>query len=455
MRQLAVAAATLALCSCSSSSSDGAASSAAQHRDAGSSEGTSLFRNPDGGGFESRPIGLDAACAAETLKAERLPLDLYVMMDSSASMLQTLSDGHTKWDGIKTALSSFFADPQSADIGVGLAYFPKIVESAPRTCAADADCGAYGPCYGIKTCTTPYTQLCQAATDCASGQSCIPLGYCASTGKFCTPVGSACGAGDTCEGGVVEGYCLGRDACTAAEYASPAVAIAPLPGSAGALDTSLSAVTPDGYTPTSGALSGALDYARARTKSNPGRRVAVVLATDGLPTSCDPKDIAGVSALARQAYGESPSIRTFVIGVFASNELSAAANLGTIAEAGGTPKAYIVNTDQSVAKSFLDALDAIRTTALLCEYRIPTPKAPIDFGAVNVQITQASGELTTVPYVQQASQCSPTLGGWYYDAPMGGDPTTIITCDRTCDQLRSTTVGQVDIVMGCKTVTIR
>src|SRR5882724_5555254 len=50
----------------------------------------------------------DAACATESRSADRVPLDLYLMIDSSASMTDFLADGvTTKWTAVQKAISSF------------------------------------------------------------------------------------------------------------------------------------------------------------------------------------------------------------------------------------------------------------------------------------------------------------------------------------------------------------
>jgi hypothetical protein len=419
----------------------------------GGTGGFTLPPSPDGG-VSAVPPG----CVNYAMEGEKLPIDLYLMMDSSTSMLQKLDSGDTKWDAVRAALRAFFADPKSAGIGVGLQFFPKIVAGAPKACTSESECGMFTPCLGIRTCAGQgYIDICATDADCG-GKSCIPFGYCASIKEFCSPLGMSCAGGaDTCQG-PVEGYCLGRDSCTAADYASPAVAVAPLPGAADALTTSLMNQMPDGYTPTSAALGGALDYARARARANPDRRVAVVLATDGLPTSCAPKDIGGVAALARKAYGETPSIATFVIGVFAPNEQSAAGNLNQLAQAGGPSAAHIVNTSQNVTQSFLAALNAIRATAVGCEFKMPSSTAQgmkINYANVNVRFTASSGQQTTIPQVADKSKCDANLGGWYYDiSPNTGTPTKILTCEKTCALLGSDPRGKVEILVGCRTIVI-
>jgi hypothetical protein len=413
----------------------------------------------NGGGGTSGLGPLPPGCAEITVQGERLPIDLYMMIDTSASMLQKTADGPTKWDAVRAALTSFFNDQASAGIGVGVQFFPKITGST-KDCTSDAACGAFAPCFGIRTCSgLGYIQPCATAADCSSGATCDLFGYCNATKEFCQGIGTPCGGGkDTCAGDTVGGYCLGRDSCTVGDYATPAVGVAPLPGSAGDLTKALMAQTPDGYTPTSAALSGALQQARALAAAANGRKTAVVLATDGLPTSCAPKDIGGVAALAAQGVAGTPSIPTFVIGVFAPEEQGAAANLDQLAASGGTTSARIVNGSQNTTASFLAALDDIRATAVSCEFKIPasTAKGPVDYGNVNVAFTSGAGVQDTIPNVPARAQCPAGGDGWYYDVdPTMGTPTKIETCDATCARLRADPKGRIDILIGCKTIVIK
>ena len=205
----------------------------------------------------------DGVCSATTTAAEPVPLDLYVLMDSSKSMLDPTSAGPSKWDAMKTALNTFFNDSASAGLGIALKYFPQ-VQNVMDMCAADNDCGTYGPCElrlaciksntysivdtSVMLCPTPTTactntmEMCQRIQNCG-GQPCV-AGPTAAAG--------ACGA--NCSN--FPGYCQKRDICTPATYATPDVPIGTLPGAAGALMTSLTGKTPSGFTPTGPALTG-------------------------------------------------------------------------------------------------------------------------------------------------------------------------------------------------------
>jgi hypothetical protein len=404
----------------------------------------------------------DAACASQTQKAERLPLDMYVLLDSSSSMTELTMQGQSKWDAVRAALTAFLRDPNSAGLGVGLQYFPLTRPGVPPECAASPACGANGPCHLLKTCTAGTTiKICEQNADCGAGDTCVLLGGCTLTPDFCIPVGGACGAGvrGTPRGNQcapLAGYCDGRDICDGTSYATPAVEVAPLPGAQNPLIASLNQHMPDGLTPTSGALTGAIAHAQALAKATPGRRVVVLLATDGFPSECAPFDIPGVSAIAAKGLSTAPNVSTYVIGVFAPDEQqSAQMNLDALALAGGTKKAFVINLSQNVTQEFVAALNAVRTSALSCQFKVPVAKAgdTLDYYKVNVQFTSGAGQTVTIGNVHDKTACDPTKGGWYYDADPanGGMPQDISICDTTCTQLKADVAGRVDVLLGCKT----
>jgi len=102
----------------------------------------------------------------------------------------------------------------------------------------------------------------------------------------------------------VPGFGVNRStgSCNVADYATPDVPIAPLPMVAQAILDSLGQHAPAGSTPTSAALSAALDYAKGWAGIHLDRKVIVVLATDGAPTLCD-SNIGDIANLAAAAAG--------------------------------------------------------------------------------------------------------------------------------------------------------
>lgn len=340
------------------------------------------------------------ACATESKTANPVPLDLFIMLDQSGSMDESLQSGGTKWTAVTTALKGFWGDPANAGLGVGLQYFPIAAGGAACGvfCNVDADCGAAacGPCL---------------------------FGLCLGGG-----------------GG-------GGDSCAVADYAMAAVEIATLNNAqVNALNSSLNGHSPTTNTPTGPALQGAVNHAKAWAQAHPTHKVAVVLATDGEPTECDPQDIPSIAAIAAAGVNGSPSVPTFVIGVGSS-----LANLNAIAVGGGTGSAYIVDTGGNVVQQFEAALAAIQDSALGCEYTIPQPQmGQLDYNKVNVQYTPGGGGAPQlIANVATAADCNPATGGWYYDN--NAAPTKIILCDKTCTTVAADQSGKVDILLGCAT----
>ena len=426
----------------------------------------SVGSSPDG----QRVIGSDAlgdaACAVATQTAERVPLDLYIMMDSSGSMSAIISGTQTKWDAVRSALTAFLSDQDSAGLGVGLQYFPQLRAGVPAECEMDNNCGTAGPCDILRTCSASATITpCATNADCRGMGTCVRLGACGVSPSYCSPAGPqySCTAmaGDGCI--PIAGYCDGRDICDPAPYATPAVEVAPLPGAATALINSLNQHMVDGLTPTAGALTGAIQHAQALARANPTHKVNVVLATDGLPSECTPDTITGtggIASIAAAAYAGTPAIATYVIGVFTPDEAAdAQMNLDALAAAGGTGRAFVINTNQNVSQSFVDALNAVRSAGLACQYMLPASMqdgGQIDYFSVNVQFTPSTGSAVTVGNVKNRASCSATQGGWYYDVDptTGATPTSISICDTSCTQMKADPAGRVDILLGCKTIVI-
>lgn len=466
---------------CSSSDHPGALESAGTSAQlpgtsAGAGNGNGSFNFGGGNGQgdgNGNTGGLGAACAAVVSKAEPVPLDMYLMLDSSGSMLDLTAGGASKWDAVKTALRSFLNDPASAGLGVGLQYFPLTKPNAPASCASNAECGDSGPCL-LKFCyNLPANGLlpCQVAADCVNPNNgadygpCTQLAQCSNDQSYvCRTPGRACVGPDpavdlgTCTP-ITRSVCEHTSSCDPGVYGTPAGAIAALPGSGTNLIASIDAREPAGNTPTGPALSGAIQQASAWAKAHPGHRVVTVLATDGLPTECAPTEIASVAALARAGVAASPSINTFVIGVFGPDDVASGApdNLNRIAQQGGTTSAFIVDTRQDVTAQFLGALDQIRGAHLACEFQIPQPSdnQSLNYLRVNVQLTD-NGKKTDVLFVRQASGCDRALGGWYYDVdPASGlaAPSRIITCPSTCASFQAAAQGaSVGIALGCETI---
>ncbi len=97
--------------------------------------------------------GVGTQCLGETRQAEAIGLDMFVMLDISASMLDVLPQlnllaaPRTKWDAVRQALQTFIQAPETSDIGIGIQYFPQVRQGVPFACTANDECGASGgPC---------------------------------------------------------------------------------------------------------------------------------------------------------------------------------------------------------------------------------------------------------------------------------------------------------------------
>ena len=371
-----------------------------------------------GGDLQTTNVDMDAggnqggasqgACAADKTKAETSPLDIYIMLDKSASMDDAGGNNVKKWDAVTGALKHFVQQPGAPGISVGIQYFGLPPGGgAPQcntSCNSDADCGApsCGPCFGAGF---GFPGVCMGAS--------------------------------------------GGDSCSAADYAKPDVEIADLtaPGVADALVKSISKQKPETNTPTAPALQGAIDHARDWAQKNPSHVVIALLATDGEPTECDPQEIPAIAQIAAAGVSGTPKVLTFIIGVGSS-----LSNLNDLASAGGTQSAFLCDTGADVNAQFLAALQTIRGAALGCSYKIPVPeKGTPDYQKVNVQYTPGDGgKAQLFPHVANAAQCPAGGDGWFYDNEQA--PTQITLCDATCQKVQKDSKGEVDVLLGCETV---
>ena len=412
--------------------------------------------------------GSGPQCAGEAYKAETAPLDLMLLVDSSASMLEPAGEKN-KWEIAQAALATFIRDARSSGLGVGLHFFPN--ESA-RGCTKDGDCvagavsgdycGIRRVCVGqnasfpLRACITS-----GRGAGCPLGQECVAAGACSISAAECVNIGQPCpGPHGMCNARA--GICklvYPSGACEPASYQTPNVRVGVLPTAQGSLLQAIGQKYPTGGTPMGPAVRGMLAYLRTHLAANPGRKAALVLLGDGLPSECAiANDIQGISRdLAAANTGISP-IPTYVIGVFSDDErvtLNVEVELSRLAAGGGTGKALVLSANNDLSQQLLAALNEIRGAALPCEYQIPAPRGgQIDYGKVNVRFTGTGGG-EGIPYVETPDRCDPARGGWYYDVVPGkGATTRVLTCDATCRRFKSDQNGKVDIIYGCATQVI-
>jgi hypothetical protein len=428
------------------------------------------FTLPDAGtsGVAPPPAPAGESCAEEAHTAQLVPLDLLLLVDTSASMNQLVA-ARSKWLRAIDALQAFVRDPKSAGLGVGLQFFPYL--TLERTCNTDADCGLTGSrpnfwCHANHICAGPDDPI-ATARSCdpavpflCRGPPCVPLGRCARSGLNCLDIGQPCagGAGDACV--APSRTCQNLDSsgsCAAADYQNLVVPIAELPAATALLTGALVAKMPSGGTPMGPAAQGAIDHLRAHLAARPGRRAVLVLVSDGLPASCDlDNSIDAVAATLQAARSGSPSISSYIIGVIDETALGGSrASLERLAVAGGSGMPFILSTRPDLTQRFLEALSQIRGSALACEFNIPPPtRGQLDYTRVNVRVNGPAGP-DPLLYVAGADRCDPARGGWHYDVdPASGTPTRILMCQASCNRLREGRDLSVELRFGCRSRTI-
>jgi hypothetical protein len=360
--------------------------------------------------------------------------------------------------------------------GVPPFEFIRVAGTTPTFCSSDADCsGDTETCQSlIGECVFPPGAIPQnpdgafvnvsqdPATSlvsplCGEQAHCdgLPETFCEEVG-VCTLQLVKCSVSIGCPEGAGECApfpysCLNQTSCDVGRYAAPALPIRSDEGRAAEVVASLREQVPQGQTPTGPALAGALEHARLWAEQNPNRQVVTVLATDGFPTSCEPLDVFGISEVAANAnQGERP-VRTFVIGVFGNADLGGDGQqrLDSIARAGGSGRATLVDTEGDVAGDFLNALNTIRNTAVSCEFRLDDA-AGLNFDQVNMQMTDAQGTSTALVNVGDVSACGADDQGWYYVRDASGTPSQINVCPSTCAAFMGEGV-RADLQIGCAT----
>ena len=240
------------------------------------------------------------------------------------------------------------------------------------------------------------------------------------------------------------------DRCVAASYEEPDVEMQDLPSDAfGEAIADIEAEDWRGGTPTRFVVEGALSQIE-RAREAEGGRYALVLVTDGYPQGCDDADdtLEAVSGPIEAAQGD--GTETYVIGV-ANPPFDGApdtvSDLHTLAEAGGTSMAFLIDTGDPTATSqaFDDAVSQIRSAVIACDLALPAPPdgRAFDKERVAVAFDDGSGERS----LRYDADCSGDAA-WHYDDP--GSPASIQLCASTCDAVRAVPEGELRIDFACE-----
>jgi hypothetical protein len=235
------------------------------------------------------------------------------------------------------------------------------------------------------------------------------------------------------------------------DYATPKVAMTT--ASDASFVSAIETTQPQGGTPTVPALKGAIAYAEKVASERPGEKTVVVFVTDGEPgfmingsfvSGCEnvSNTVEEASNIAKAAQAK--GIPTYVIGVGPSLD-----KLNTVASAGGTTSALMVNIDDpsKVAGQIRDGLNDIRKREATCDFAVPPPPAgeTLDPYAVNVVLSKTDGSQSVLTYSKECSDAN----GWRYDDVKA--TTRITLCGSSCNDVKAEADGKISIAFGCKT----
>jgi hypothetical protein len=342
------------------------------------------------GPVDNGTLTADAACAAVPVAAEPVALDLYLMLDRSASMaepLQTVPNcrvGDTteaRWCYAINALAGFFRAPTSNGMGVALQFFP------------------HGNC-------------CQIS---ATEQNCCAFGDC----------------------------------CAGTDDAAPTVALGRLPAHLRNLVAALDTQSPLGTTtPIEAALRGLVAYTASARTAN--RSMVAILVTDGDPNGCDKTTTTLANIIS--THFTKTGIKTFIIGTDGANfqtleQLAVAGGAAphSIYCANGFSTCSFFNVGAGQPEAFIDALQQIQRSVVGCRFSLPVTDAGIvDPGTLVVNVVSPENpDRQTLTHRTSATDCG---DGWYADPDHPGE---FALCPQSCTSVQSQVGASVELLAGC------
>lgn len=239
-----------------------------------------------------------------------------------------------------------------------------------------------------------------------------------------------------------------------------------------------------GGTPTHAVVAAMHEQLTSHQADDRMARRAIVLVTDGMPNGCgeDGAHLENVVREVAQAYSE--SIPTYVVGVreprvradaeppwvedstrvWACQSEAGAwmwqyddptvprpapdnlTNLNALAKAGGTNKAFLIDTGDPMAtkQALQEAIFKIRQAAASCTISIPAHPdgARFEKEKIDVRVTWG-GQSARLAY---DPLCEPG-GGWHYDDEE--NPSEIVLCDETCNGVQVSLLNKLDVDFLC------
>jgi hypothetical protein len=109
---------------------------------AGSGFGGSIINSTGTGGSGTMPGGTlmpdGAVCAGEVHGVETVPMNMFIMLDRSVSMLDNLNGTSppTRWDAMTKAILDYLVTPEARQFHIGLQYFPQFDTNGATSCDA-------------------------------------------------------------------------------------------------------------------------------------------------------------------------------------------------------------------------------------------------------------------------------------------------------------------------------
>ena len=342
------------------------------------------------GPVDNGMLTADAACAEVPVAAEPVALDLYLMLDRSASMaapLQTVPNcrvGDTteaRWCYAINALAGFFKAPTSNGMGVALQFFP------------------HGNCSQIS----------------ATEQNCCAFGDC----------------------------------CAGTDDAVPTVALGRLPAHLPNLVNALNAQSPLGATtPIEAALRGLVSYTASAKTTN--RSMVAILVTDGDPNGCE-KTTATLANII-STHLTNTGIKTFIIGTDGANfqtleqlAVAGGATPHSIYCAGGFSTCSFFNVGAGQPEAFIDALQQIQRSVVGCRFSLPITDAGIVDPSTLVVNVVSPENPDRQKLIRRASAAA-CGDGWYADPDQPGE---FALCPQSCTSVQSQVGVSIELLAGC------